>query len=204
VGYICRHWMVLCKRKLKTDSLAHGVISAYGSIPDGPANHHRYQLKLLSLPTSVQCASSQTPLPKYIVALSFTYVWIFQLDVCLRFSNQSLCLCVDSHVPPLKLWSYHPNSIVLRTSIMRIVFIYFNIVHAMHDAEFIKPTLHVQKCEHNRYTISYMFQHFLSSIINYVDSLHVIFSILFPPLPSFFWVPCVRVFHNATYYIDSF
>jgi hypothetical protein len=102
------------------------------------------------------------------------------VDVCLRFSNQSLCLCVDSHVPPLTLWSYHPNSIVLITSIMRIVFIYFNIVHVMHDAEFIKPTLHVQKCEQNRYTISYMFQQFLSSIINYVDSLHVIFSILFP------------------------
>lgn len=57
---------------------------------------------------------------------------------------------------------------------------YFNIVRAMHDAEFIKLTLHPQKCECNRYTISYMFWHFLSSIINYVDSLYVIFSILFP------------------------
>jgi hypothetical protein len=63
---------------------------------------------------------------------------------------------------------------------MRIAFIYFNILRVIHDAEFIKPTLHVQKYEHSRYTISYMFQHFLSSVINYVDSLHVIFSILFP------------------------
>ena len=62
---------------------------------------------------------------------------------------------------------------------MRIAFIYFNIVHAMHDVEFIKLTLHAQKCEHNRYTILYMFGHFLSSIINYVDSLYVISSILF-------------------------
>jgi len=50
----------------------------------------------------------------------------------------------------------------------------------MHDAEFIKLTIQAQKCEHNRYTISYTFQHFLSLIINYVDSLYVIFSILFP------------------------
>jgi hypothetical protein len=169
----------LCKRKLKIDSLAHGVISAYGSFSDGPANHHRYQLKLLSLPISVQCASSQTPLPKYIVALSFICVWVYQVDVCLRFSNQALCLWI-SHVPPLTFWSYHPNNIVRRTSIMRIAFIYFNIVHAMHDVEFIRLSLHAQKCEHNRCTLSYMFGHFLSSIISYVDSLYVIFSILFP------------------------
>jgi len=37
----------------------------------------------------------------------------------------------------------------------------FNIVHTVHDAEiqFIKPTLHALKCEHNRHTFSYMFQH---------------------------------------------
>jgi len=31
----------------------------------------------------------------------------------------------------------------------------------MHDAEiqFIKLTLHALKCEHNRYTFSYMFRH---------------------------------------------
>jgi len=73
-----------------------------------------------------------------------------------------------------------PNHIVLRTSIMKIAFIYFNIVHVMHDAEFIKLTLRAQKCEHNRYTILCMFGYFLSSIVNYVDSFYVIFSILFP------------------------
>jgi hypothetical protein len=35
--------MVLYKSKSETDSLACGVISAYGSISDDPANHHRYQ-----------------------------------------------------------------------------------------------------------------------------------------------------------------
>jgi len=85
-----------------------------------------------------------------------------------------------SHVPPLTFWSYHPNHIVLRTSIMRIAFIYFSIVHVMHDVEFIKLTLRAQKYEHNRYTILCMCGYFLSSIVNYVDSLYIIFSILFP------------------------
>ena len=31
--------------------------------------------------------------------------------------------------------------------------------------KFIKPTSHALKCENNRYTISYMFRHFLTPII---------------------------------------
>ena len=126
-----------------------------------------------------------TSFTKIIVALSLTYVWIYQMDACLKFSNLSSCFMWISHFSPLTFWSYHPNNIVLRTSIMGIDFTYFNIVRAMHYAEFIKPTLHAHKSEHSRYTISYMFQHFMSTIINYESSLYIIFSILFPFLSEY-------------------
>jgi hypothetical protein len=32
--------------------------------------------------------------------------------------------------------------------------------------QFIKPTLYAMKCEHNRYTVSYMFRHFFSAIMH--------------------------------------
>lgn len=115
MGYFCRHWMVLCKRKLKTGSLARGVISAYDSISDSPANHRRYQLKLLSLPTSVQCASSQTPLPKYIVALSFTYVgsirwmsfWGFPISHCVYIGFHMSHLSLFGLITPTVLCLEH-------------------------------------------------------------------------------------------------
>lgn len=104
MGYFCRHWMVLCKRKLKIDSLAHGVISAYGSISDGPANHHRYQLKTLILAHfSTMCVFTN----------SFTKIYCsIILYLCLDISNgclfevfQSVIVFVCGfHMPHLSLF----------------------------------------------------------------------------------------------------
>jgi len=42
--------------------------------------------------------------------------------------------------------------------------------------QFITPYLHALKCEHNRHTVSYVFRHFLNSIIR--ESLHQLNSAL--------------------------
>jgi len=35
------------------------------------------------------------------------------------------------------------------------------------NIQFIKPTLPALKYEHNKYTVSYMFRHFLSAVMKY-------------------------------------